>query len=374
MATILDLPERVALLPAEVRVAWEHIFAFSLASGSLSLPETMREWTERLFGSVEAVREQAVVKLINRLTLEGALFNEARARRPAMSQTADAAIDAWIAAELQHDIFGLPEQTTPADVFGRVSGRFCITASNIAKYDGWHGVVICNEPHPLRFDRDQVRDYVETAWRWIEAAHKHDNAAIYPLITWNCMPKSGASLAHGHLQIALGRSMPYVRIEAWRRAAEQYRRETGHHYFEDLVGLHAALSLGLPAIAGVQRFAHLTPVRNREVVLVGSPTAGDRRRQQNSVASRRSSVVDIADALYETLHMLISSHGTRAFNAAIAFPPLRDDGLDWRDVPVFARVGDRGDPLAIRSDIGVMELYGMGVITVDPYDLVESVK
>ena len=31
---------------------------------------------------------------------------------------------------------------TPEDVFGRIRGRHCITASNVAKYDGFHAVVI----------------------------------------------------------------------------------------------------------------------------------------------------------------------------------------------------------------------------------------
>ena len=62
----------------------------------------------------------------------------------------------------------------------------------------------------------------------------------------------------------------------------------------------------------------------------------------------------------------------RAFNVALACPPLAADGQNWRGVPAFARIGDRGNPLTFRNDVGVMEFYGTGVITVDPYDTFKS--
>lgn len=355
MPQITDIPARIAALPPEQRGCCQRLYEISAAAGRLELPPSMHAWTERQFGSLAAVREQHMLKVTNRWTLEGALFNPTRARRPALGHTGDTAIDAWVAAELREDIFAQPLRTTPADPFGRIEGRHCITASNIAKYDGWHGVVICHEPHPLRFDAEQIADYIATAWRWIEAAHRADPSAIYPLITWNCLPKSGASLAHGHLQVALGAGQPYAQVERWRQAAQRYRHEHGRAYADDLHQAHAALGLALPPVAGCRRLAHLTPARNREVVML-APAQG-----QPAAA--------LAQALAATLLALRDERGVRAFNAALAFPPLCPDGRDWGGLPAFARVGDRGDALSIRSDLGVMELYGMAVITADPYEL-----
>lgn len=356
MPSITDLPARIGALPPELHTA-ASIFQIASATGTLDVPASMHEWTVQHFGSLAAVREQTVVKVVNRLTLEGALFNPARALRPTGNRSDNAALDAWIEAELRHDDrFADPLRWTPADLFGRIRGTFCVTAANIAKYDGWHGVIICDEPHPLRFGIDQVRDYVDTAWRWIAAAHASDPSAIYPLITWNCLPKSGASLAHGHLQVALGRDLPYSQIERWRQAAAIYRANNDRSYFTDLRALHTELGLGLAPHTTIQRFLHLTPARNHEVVLFDS-----------NPWVIGSAPPNLADALYTTLAAMITTCGTRAFNAAIAFPPLAAEGHDWGDVPVYARIGDRGDPLAIRSDIGVMELYGMNVITADPF-------
>lgn len=70
------------------------------------------------------------------MTLEGVLFNPLRALRPAGATGGDAAIDAWIAAELgADDFFAHPLTLTTADRFGRVQGKYCVTAANVAKYD-----------------------------------------------------------------------------------------------------------------------------------------------------------------------------------------------------------------------------------------------
>ena len=57
-------------------------------------------------------------------------------------------------------------QNTPEDTFGSaVEGRHCVTASNIAKCDELHGLVIFNNSHPLNWGREEVSDYIETAWQ-----------------------------------------------------------------------------------------------------------------------------------------------------------------------------------------------------------------
>ncbi len=132
--------------------------------------------------------------------------------------------------------------------------------------------MIFDEPHPLRFDGPRLRDYLDTALRWLAAAHAQDSGAIYPLIFWNCLPKGGASQMHGHMQLALAPGMHYARVELWRRAAQSYRAEHGARYFDDLFAVHQALGLAIPSLSGTRAFAHLTPLRNREIVLLASPS------------------------------------------------------------------------------------------------------
>jgi hypothetical protein len=293
-------------------------------------------------------------------------------------------LEDWVAKELRGADFADPLRRTPADVFGRIEGRFCLSASNVAKYDAWHGLVIFGEGDPLRFTQEQLADYLDVALRWLAAAHAYDPAAIYPIITWNCLPKSGATIVHGHMQLALARGMHYARPELWRQVAERYHLAEGRSFFDELFDVHQALGLGLGGTGGVRAFAHLTPLRNREIVLFATEdTEGTERGASAEAvpgtdtgtlhlpsASSVSSVATmLAGPLYEVLRGLIDGQGVRALNRALTLPPLGPTTEDWSGVPVIARVCDRGAPLSVRNDWGAMELYGTPVVTADPFEV-----
>ncbi len=367
---IETIQARIANLPEQRRQLFAQLFDVDVTIGHALPPPEMEPWVIQQFGALESVRKQTIVKIVNRLTLESALFNPLRARRPTKPGGAYQALEEWIARELaEYDIFRDPERDTTADVFGRIRGQHCVTASNVAKYAGWHGLVIFNEPHPLRFGTAQLRDYLDVALRWLAAAHARDPQAIYPIITWNCLPKSGATIMHGHMQIALTRGMHYTHVERWRRAAESYRARAGASYFDDLFALHTELELAIPFGAETRIFAHLTPARNREIVLLADQSVdpGDQQTQRQRAVVSWSDL--LGEALSVILRRLIDEQGMRAFNVAIALPPLGPAPGDWRAMPIIARVADRGDPLTTRGDMGSMELFAANVITADPFEV-----
>jgi hypothetical protein len=386
MPSITTLPDRIAALPEDLRRACLRIFDVAVMAGYAEPPATMHAWVEQHFGSIAAVRQQTIIRIVNRLTLEAALFNPLRARRPLETTGGDAALEARIAAALEsNDIFRDPLRDTTADRFGRIHGQFCVSASNVAKFDGWHGLLIFDEPHPLRFDAPRLRDYLDTAMRWLAAAHAQDSQAIYPLIFWNCLPKSGASQMHGHMQLALARGMHYARVELWRRAAHSYRAEHGAGYFDDLFAVHQALGLAIPQQPGTRAFAHLTPLRNREIALLADDRTGVQLNapttdklgsphQASETLYGGPSVAALADALHAILRNLIDVQGMRAFNLTIALPPLGPACEEWSDFPILARLGDRGDPLASSSDLGANELYATGCITADPFEVAAQLR
>jgi hypothetical protein len=371
---IENIQAYVADLPEERRALFAQLFDVDVANGHALPPPEMQPWIIQQFGALGPVREQIIVKIVNRLTLESSLFNPLRARRPTQPGGDDQALEAWIARELaEHDIFRDPEHDTTADVFGRIRGRHCITASNVAKYAGWHGLVIFDEPHPLHFGPEQLHDYLDVGLRWLAAAHARDPQAIYPIITWNCLPKSGATIMHGHMQLALTRGMHYTHIERWRRVAEAYGARTGASYFDDLFGLHADLGLAISVGAETRAFAHLTPSRNREIVFLTEQTSGQGAKEigsQGEYASLAPGLpVSLSEALCLVLRGLIDNHGLRAFNMAIALPPLGPTPEDWRAMPIIARIADRGDPMTTRGDLGAMELFAANVISADPFEV-----
>ncbi|HKH10849.1 MAG TPA: hypothetical protein VKA73_06870 [Rubrobacter sp.] len=354
--SIADLPALISALPSEERALAERIFAVSATTGRLDPPEGMRPWIERSFGSVDAVTEQRIVKVTNRITLEGTLFNELRASRP-LDTGVSLDLDREIAAT-EGDPFCRPEEGTPADVFGRVKGEHATTASNIAKYDGFHGVVVFDDHNPLHLTPEKVSGYVSVGLEWCRKALEADPEAKYPFLMWNCLWRAGGSIIHGHAQVTATRDAHYPKVERLRRAAAGYRSEHGSDYFGDLSRVHGALGLGIPAEDGIEAFASLTPVKEKELVVIGA---------------------DPHDAaLHRTVGALLQNFvrdlGARAFNVAFYMPPLAPADEDWSGFPTVVHIVDRGDPANRTSDIGAMELYAAPVVASDPLRVAEALR
>jgi hypothetical protein len=357
--TIAHLPELVEGLPATERTLFHRLFHLSTTVGEVVPPETMHAWIEGHFGSLEAVRRQRIIKLINRITFEGTLFNELRASRPIEIRTSQGLEETLAGSE--GGPFCQPRELTPADIFGRVEGKHSITASNIAKYDGFHGLVIFQEHHPLHFDRQAIADYLQTGRRWAEAAHRQDPEAVYYFFMWNCLWKSGASILHGHAQMTLSRGMHYGRVEALRQATLHYRSAygatAGGEYFTDLARVHRALGL-TRSFGSTEMLAYLTPIKEKEMILLAPEVSGD-----------------FVDALYNLLETYVQHLGVRSFNLALYLPPLAPVEEDWTGFPgVVARIVDRGDPETRTSDIGAMELYASSVVSSDPFRVMEAIR
>jgi hypothetical protein len=328
----------------------------------------MRPWLERTFGSVDATRRQRIVRVMNRWTFEGATFNPLRSRRPGSGTTS--ATPAADPPELrerieraQGDDFCKPETHTPADTFGRVHGAQIITASNVAKADGWHGVAVFQQHDPLAISDALVSDLVATTLEWAQQGHRADPAARHFFLLWNCLWRAGASLIHGHAQMTLSHEMAHARVEAQRAAAARYHAETGGAYFTDLASVHEALGLRTTPAEAVAGFASLTPVKEREVTLL-------------AFGAQIEDLSRLATPLWETLQVAMETLGVRAFNVAMYGPPIGAEGglAGWSEFPLVARFVDRGAPLSPTSDIGAMELFASSVISSDPFDLARALR
>lgn len=365
---IARLAELVRGLPAYERIAAERLFALVEEVGELVPPPDMRPWIERTFGSMEATLRQHIVRVTNRYTFEGAIFNPLRAHRPGSGvSTTQGELPPELLARIEAsagDDFCDPEHRTPADIFGRVRGEHVITASNVAKADGWHGLAIFDRHNPLAIDAALVRDLLTVAGEWAARAHAVDADARHLFLLWNCLPRAGASLTHGHAQMLLSRAMPQAHVARWHAAATRYAVETGGRYFADLAAVHAALGLGGPPTGDVFSFASLTPVKEREVVLLAPPYT----------ASGPLNLAALAGPLAATVASM-RRQGVLAFNLAIFAPPLDGAGDPlWEGFPLVARFVDRGNPLSPTSDIAALELFGSSLVAADPFDVARTLR
>jgi hypothetical protein len=352
--SITELDKFKNSLPGPERELFDRYFEVDSTIGKLQAPESMLGWINKNFKSLERVENQKIVKVTNLLTMEGSLFNEIRASRPMECKVHDEIRQ--IIENSVGDPFCKPLEGTPADTFGRVKGSHSITASNIAKYDGYHGLVIFDEHNPLMVARDAITDYFETGLEWAKRAMREDREAKYYFFMWNCLWKSGASIIHGHAQMTLTKGIHYPKIEALRRVFQNYKQNYGSCYFKDLHRVHDSLGLGWEWEGGVKGLAYLTPVKEKEVMLIAAGPG---------------------DHLYHAVHRVLEKYmemGAASFNLALYLPPLLPSKEDWSGFPAIVRIVDRGDPNNKTADIGAMELYSASVISSDPFRVAELIK
>jgi hypothetical protein len=145
--------------------------------------------------------------------------------------------------------------------------------------------------------------------------------------------------------------MHYPKVEHLRRVAANYTAEYGSDYFDDLYHVHDALGLSFPCPDGVKGFAGLTPIKDKELTLIGD-SIEDEALHQAVAAALKTYVEDL---------------GVSTFNVAFYAPPLGPADEDWSGFPVVVRLVDRGDPASRTSDMGAMELYAASVVASDPF-------
>lgn len=357
MSGILELPERIARLDGPARVRAERLLDVRSGTGHTDPPPELEGWLRRTFGSVEAVRSQRLVKVTNLATLEATLFAPLRGRRPVDDGDAGPGIAAEIAAT-EGDPFCHPTTGTPADEFGRIRGRHVLTGANAALADVHHAVLVFDRHDPLEVDAELITDVLATGRAWAERARRDDPEAANYLLIWNCLWRAGGSIVHGHAQALLGRGPHYARLERFRRDAAAYAAAHGASLPDDIVALHRDLGLAVAHEAEVSILAHLTPMKEREVLVVGSVDTDERAPA-------------FAAAVARSLLALRDRFGVRSFNLALWRPPLGDDGRasGWEGIGPMVRIVDRGDPGSRASDIGSLELYGTPVVGTDPWEV-----
>lgn len=348
------LDKRIDKLSSEDRALFKRLYALRIHTGKIIIPEHLRPWVERQFGSVEAVSNQLVVQVANLVTGDESVFNSVRSMKP--SDTRENSPVSLDTIDMGMDTFANPVTNTPEDTFGRIEGRHCITASNIAKCDELHGLVIFKNSHPLKWGQDEVADYISTAWKWALKAHSAHPLNRYFFFCWNCLWRSGASINHGHAQMTLSRGRAFSRIETLRRSALSYRQKYGTNYFDDLYRIHNSLGLAFER-NGVRLMASLTPVKSREVMMLA-----------------KSPDTNFKKSVFDVLSVYRDRMGVTSFNFAFAAPPLDKTRETWKGFPVTAWLVDRGSLHYRSSDIGSMELFAANTVAVDPFKLAAVLK
>ena len=354
MPSIIDLPNLVESLKGEEKEVFKRFFEVNLSIGKLVVPADMKPWIKKTFGSLSAVENQRIIKVFNKQTFETAMFNELRASRPIETKVEEDVLQ--IIESSEGDPFCKPLSRTPADSFGRVKGRHCVTASNVAKYDGLHGLVIFKKHNPLDFNEKEIQDYFKTAVKWYAKAYKSNKKAVYPFLLWNCLWRSSASIIHGHFQLVLGEGSHYAEAEHYNSLRKKYYEKHNSDYFADYYKVHESIGLGFSK-KGLRIFTSIVPRKDKEVTIISD-------KSDKSFFS----------AVYKIANCLVKDFSVASFNLGIIFPPL-SKSPEWKGFPVIARIVDRGKLSNKTVDIGGMEMYAhSNVIETDAYKVFEKIR
>ncbi len=365
MGSIIELVDKVENLSPERKKLFHTIFRVWRYVGELRVPPSFRRKVKEYYGekgedvtcAIERIRTQTIVKTFNVWTGEAALFNRLRAGRPGQKTKQPVEgkerLFAYIKEAEEDCDFCNPEISTPEDVFGRVRGKHCITAANIAKYDAYNGVVVFDQHNPLEFSQKQLSDYIDVGMEWCRKVNRYDRNLKYPFFAWNCLGKAGASQVHGHAQVLVARDMPYAKVQTLFHAADRYGKETTGDYFDALFKAHESVGLA-SRDRETGLLAYLSPVKEKELMMIASSINDD-----------------LKVTIFKVLRCCIDEMGVVSFNMSITMPSIDGEG---DGLPIITRIVDRGDIFKPTSDFGGMELYGTNVIGSDPYTVFETVR
>jgi hypothetical protein len=348
------------------------IYSFYSEVGNMNIVPSMESFVLNNFGKkdksghiisgVEEVFEnlenQKIINIFNEWTCQGTLYNPLRSNRPGMSRDRSQQMKKLmnlIDDSREGCDFCRPKTNTPEDFFGRIIGKNSITAANIAKYDVYSSLVIFKKHNPLDFNLEEFSDYMDTSFEWFETVFNQDENYKFPFFVWNCLPRAGASLIHGHAQILITRDRPYARVESLKRASQNYKTKTNNEYFNDLYKVHKSLGLSYK-LGDVKLFTSITPVKEKEIIIISTkPPSKDNQAKM---------------VIFKTLRFLIDVLGVQSFNMSISCPSMSEED----EFPYIIQIVDRGDISKSTADIGGMELFGSTVVADDPYTIIKKLS
>ena len=300
--------------------------------------------------TLDQIRNQKILKVVNRWTYESALYNYLRAFRPGVNIRDKEKLQDWIKKNIEGSLedcdFCYPEKYTPEDEFGRIYGKYCITAANLARFDSFHSLLIFKRHNPLEFTEEEFSDYIDTAFRWFSKVSNFSPEYRYHVLMWNCLPRAGASQIHGHMQMLAAKNI-YPKMMLILDSAIRYRKEIGYGYFDSLYNIHNMLGLSIKR-KDIEILCYITPIKENEVFIIA--------KNVNDT---------LKNILYGILRKFIDDLDILNFNLSLYEIPENE----FDTSRYIIRIVDRGNILSKTSDFASMELYASSVIAHDPLRL-----
>ncbi len=220
-----------------------------------------------------------------------------------------------------------PDELLPG---GRLERGRALVFPNLFPLAGVHAVVTFPEKHFLRpgeFTPDLLEEALGAAFDFAGRAERFYPRMTHLEVSCNHMLPAGASLAHPHLQVFGGETVPWQVELSWRRSAD-WRAAHGSSYWATLVEQeHSSGERYVHGADGVHWLVPFAPAGAREVVAV---VPGAKRLSELGTAQ-----IGVLSAGLSTVLAWYEAEGLSAFNFTVF-----GGALDGRETgfPVVLRV------------------------------------
>ncbi len=333
----------------------------TLVSSIAELPPDLRQIAERLYMvEHEHAGSSQITRVFNRWLHEGTSF-DARRVRPVPGNEAIERLQEQCESDpecefCRSNIVRLLERRPEA----RVQDG-CLSLTPISRFARHHRVFFSAEHHPLptRSMRAVIEQMFSCSERWaLEEQDDRQSPLRFYFVAWNILC---GSAIHGHIQASLTSAFAQASVEHLMRTRLDYAARYASDFFNDVAAVSDALGL---AVRGGQAIAmpSLTPVKECEVWLL-QPAVSPANLPEDLLSLMTRTMLRLAD----------DGPACKAFNVAVAFPPLLPTA-GWEGFPVFCRIVDRGWPLLGVPDWGAMEMFGTRIVANDPWHVAGQIK
>jgi UDPglucose--hexose-1-phosphate uridylyltransferase len=251
---------------------------------------------------------------------------------------------------------------------GRIRKGECCLFPNMFPLARHHVAATISTSHFLDLDEfrvEMVSDCMIAAREFVLLVHGHDPDARYPMLHWNHLPPSAASVVHPHVQV-LADVWPTSYQQTLLEASREYHRRTGHGFWKDL--LEEERRTGERYIGendSVAALASFAPQGNREVLIIFKRPSSLSDLQDGEIAGFAECVVGLLKA-YKRM-------GVNSFNMSTFSGPMGDK-LGYYSL--HAKLISR-PPLQpfYRNDTGILERFHHEAdIEVMPESFAESAR
>jgi hypothetical protein len=320
---LIDFVNNIENLDPKTKNIFNRIFEIRKEKFNLKMPEKYKDF-----------ENQELIFVKDKVFNKDVVFNIKREKRP-LPISSDHELK-----NKTHDPFCNLYKETPIDELGRIENESAITAANLSKMADYHSLVIFKKHNFSDLDQKDFVNAILLTNQWFQKINEIDQNIKTKILIWNYHFRSGASILHPHFQI-LAFKDESLKIKELKLKLKSYQKKFSQNYFDDYFYLAKKLKIGKEKNK-FKIWVSLTPEKENGLNFYGD-------LNKNS-----------AKFLWQIIKNL-TKIGIQSFN------------IFYNYELNYGFFVDRGKISKLNSDIGSLEIFGIKIVSSDPFELAKKI-